>query len=99
MSDRFNAYGDCVHPGSNGYGSSEPIGGYSDRLADERRTVAMDEDFKEYRDAIEAMLPWALIGLNEQHPAIQFARRLGLTATVVATDRELSAAIRNGSAA
>lgn len=65
----------CAHYGI-------PLANAHDALADCRANVAiyraMQSESSQFKQAIDHMLPWALIGLAESHSAVQFARSLGI---------------------
>ncbi|WP_425618082.1 3'-5' exonuclease [Anatilimnocola sp. NA78] len=58
--------------------------GSHDAMVDLRANIqicqAMNRESQALVGAIDAMLPWALIGLAEEHPAVMLARKLGITA-------------------
>lgn len=43
--------------------------------------------------ALEQLLPWALLGLAESHPAVMLCRQLGITAGPVANAEEVAEAL------
>lgn len=76
----------CAHYGI-------PLANAHDALADCRANIeiyrAMLGEASRFKTAIAWMTPWALVGLAEQHPSIQFARSLGITSGCAIAPEEL----------